>query len=71
MTVGDTVCTMTGFDAYVEYDCNGAVGNSIQACTPSGQNYRVSHCGIEAFGTSDFEDYSADLCKKAALEAGL
>lgn len=71
MTVGDTVCTMTVYDAYTEYDCDGAVGNSIQACTPSGQSYRVSFCGIETFGVSDFEDYSADLCRKAVLEAGL
>jgi hypothetical protein len=29
------------------------------------------HCGIEAYGDKGFQDYSADLCRKVGLEAGL
>ena len=40
-------------ETYVDYDCQGAVGDFIRTSTPEGEDYAVNFCGIEASGNSD------------------
>lgn len=60
-------------DTYVEYDCGGAVGDSIVTSTLDWdiEDWALTFCGIETYGIKIYEDYSAELCEKKALEAGL
>ena len=51
MTVGGQDCPITVYDAlYVDYDCQGAIGDSIMTSTPDQETYAVNFCGIEARG---------------------